>query len=194
MVKSFVKGCIVFACINVLEKEKAKHLAAFGERKAWSSAGSKFKLSIDVGGGDTEDEEDTEGEGIEDIFNSASLKRESTMSLDDIYNPAPMSPLNAHLVSGPLDSPSMRSQEGQENFWAVVERVFHTKPKKAEEVEEIVVEEEVVRVKRIIVEPRIKYVARRGAKTRASGSEGRAKTRRGRAIIRASENGGLGCK
>ena len=43
--RSFVKGCIVFAVINVLEKEKRAHIQTFEERKRWSSRKEGLVLS-----------------------------------------------------------------------------------------------------------------------------------------------------
>ena len=170
--RNFVKGCIVFAAVNVLEKEKRHHLAAFGEREAWSSAA---ELTIDVGGegggGGGEDAPEPGAVGsvndmfsvgsVNDIFSLGSGDNNSPNSptLAGIYNPFPVSPVHSRM-GGNLDSPgsaSIRSQEGQENFWAVVERVFLVKPKPVDEVPEVVVTEETVKPRRVYVEPRIKY-------------------------------------
>jgi len=116
------------------------------------------EVEEDAGAADALEDEIFGHNGLDDVFNTSSMYRESTMSLDDMYNPAPPSPIHARLSA--LESPSMasiRSAEGQENFWAVVERVFYVKPSK-QKVEVVVeIEEEVAVVRKVIVEPRVKY-------------------------------------
>ena len=68
---------------------------------------------------------------------------------------SPLSP--SHSIGGNSEYSHRSDIEGQENFWAVVGRVF--RPNKSKEVvkEEIVLEEEVPIVERVIVERRIGY-------------------------------------
>jgi hypothetical protein len=160
--QNFVRGCIVFACVNVLERERRQHVKSFSERQTWSS--KKPALGLEAEFNEEADlPQNSVPHDLDDIFAAGSLHRSSTMSLDDLYSAAgPPSPIHSRLrameTSQNFHSPgSVRSGEDGENFWSVVERVFFVQKPKDEVVVEEVVEEVVVPRKKKAVEERVKW-------------------------------------
>ncbi|GMH76453.1 hypothetical protein TrST_g1979 [Triparma strigata] len=181
VVRAFVKGCIVFASIKVIEKERKRHIGAFGERKQWSSKRGYFyaetldpKVEIMKSNvvEDVSDDpnpastppvsEDSKSDGgdvnSDDDFDNLVVPMQSThsVSINELYGDNTLSPIqmySTHSDSKPKAGPV----EGQENFWKVIGRVFRAAPSKEVEKEEIAVEEEIKKVAKVYVEPRIKY-------------------------------------
>ncbi|GMH85156.1 hypothetical protein TL16_g10138 [Triparma laevis f. inornata] len=182
VVRAFVKGCIVFASIKVIEKERKKHIRAFGERKQWSSKkGYFFSPTLDPNveamkgekGEDdpaatppiSEDSKSDEGDNeegnneVEEDFNLVGpMQSTNSVSIHDLYGDTTMSPIqmySTHLGSNKGGGSEIEGD--QENFWKVIDRVFRAPKSKAYIQPEIVVEEEIKKVVKVYVEPRIKY-------------------------------------
>ena len=156
LIRSFVKGCLVFACIKVIERDAKAHVPAFGERVNWSSGRGHFLApTLDKPLGDDAIDEGGEGgnpnastpplSDDDDLdFTIAPQRSMNSVSINDLYagsgELSPIKNLSFH------DSKRSGEIDGQENFWNVIGRVFRAPPSKAYKQPEIVVEEEVRRL------------------------------------------------
>jgi len=152
LIRGFVKTAVVLGCIKVIQAKRREYVPSFSDKKVWKGA-EEVKEEVKEEGKDEGKEEN----GKIDLSIIVDVDApNSTVSLKDLYRAASFSPV--HSVRAEDSEFSHRSEiEGQENFWSVVGRVF--RPNKSKEVvkDEVILEEVVPEVKKVIVEKRIGY-------------------------------------
>lgn len=148
VVRAFVKGCIVFASIKVIEKERKKHIGAFGERKQWSSKkGYFFSPTLDPnveamkgekGEKDpaatppiSEDSKSDEGDNEEgnneeekDFNLVGPMQSTNSVSIYDLYGDTTMSPIQMYSTHSGSNKGGGSEIEGDQEVRPIIVRRF----------------------------------------------------------------------